>query len=87
MVSPTRPMRRPSVSIRQDSALVRWRLLARDGAELAANRQQEEPADRALTIGQTIDVELKPQRPGTLRLTTIANVGPLAGTLDFRVSP
>lgn len=75
------------VAIRDESSLVRRKLLARDGAELSSQHQREEPADRALTIGQTIDVELEPQRPGTLRLTTAANVGPLGGTLEFRVSP
>ena len=75
------------VAMRQDSSLVRWKLLARDGAELPVQRQIEESADRLLTIGQTIDVELKPQRPGTMRLSTVANVGPLGGALEFRVSP
>ena len=75
------------VAIRQDSSLVRWKLLARDGAELPPDRQIEEPADRPITIGQTFDVELKPQRPGTMRLTAVANVGPLGGTLEFRVAP
>jgi manganese oxidase len=75
------------VAIRQDSSLVRWKLLARDGAELPPGRQVEEAANRPVTIGQTIDVELKPQRPGTMQLKTVANVGPLGGTLELRVSP
>jgi FtsP/CotA-like multicopper oxidase with cupredoxin domain len=75
------------VSLRQDSSLVRWKLVSRDGAQLPVERQIDEPAVRAVTIGQTFDVELKPERPGTLRLTTVANVGPLRGTLEFRVAP
>ena len=75
------------VSIKQDSSLAKWKLLARDGAELPPERQVEEPAIRTVTIGQTFDVELKPQRSGTLRLTTVANVGPLGGALEFHVSP
>jgi FtsP/CotA-like multicopper oxidase with cupredoxin domain len=75
------------VSLRQDSSLVRWRLLARDGADLPEARRVEEPAERLVSIGQTFDVELEPDRPGTLRLTTLANVGTLNGTLEFRVLP
>jgi len=75
------------VSLRQDSSLVRWKVVARDGAQLPVDRQIEEPAARTVTIGQTVDVELKPERPGTLRLTTEANIGPLKGALEFRVAP
>jgi FtsP/CotA-like multicopper oxidase with cupredoxin domain len=75
------------VALRQDSSLVRWKLLARDGADLPAGRQVEEPGERALTIGQTLDVELRPQRAGTMRLSTIANAGPLLGALELRVAP
>jgi FtsP/CotA-like multicopper oxidase with cupredoxin domain len=75
------------VSLRQDSSLVRWKVVARDGAQLPVDRQIEEPAARTVTIGQTVDVELKPERPGTLRLTSVANIGPLKGALEFRVAP
>ena len=76
-----------SVALRQDSSLATWRILARDGADLDDSRRVTRPADVPLSIGQTIDVEITPRQPGTLRLDTRAAAGPSLGTLVMNVSP
>jgi FtsP/CotA-like multicopper oxidase with cupredoxin domain len=73
------------VALHQDTSLVSWRLLARDGAELAEHRRVVRPASQPLTIGQTIDVEITPRAIGTLQLSARAAVGPVLRTVTLRV--
>jgi FtsP/CotA-like multicopper oxidase with cupredoxin domain len=56
------------MELRQDSALVAWRVVAKDGAELPAARQAARPAIQRISIGETVDVEFTPTGPGELRL-------------------
>jgi hypothetical protein len=45
------------------------------------------PGRQAVSIGQTVDVEITPSAPGELRLEARANTGITLGTLPFRVVP
>jgi hypothetical protein len=54
----TRPSIR--VELRQDTTLLTWRALAKDGGELPAARQLERPARQQISIGETYDFELTP---------------------------
>ena len=57
-VSPTGP----------DSMLVRWRPVAKDGADLPEAGRTARPAQQIVTMGETYDFELTPERAGELRL-------------------
>ena len=55
-------------SIRRDTALVTWRAIARDGADLAPAQATMRPAQEYTDVGQTRDFEWTPE-PGTYVLT------------------
>ena len=73
--------------LRQDTTLMQWRLLARDGAELPQHRKVMERAARRLSIGQTMDVEITPRAAGSLRLEFRAVEGTLLGSMPVNVTP
>ena len=75
------------VILRQDTSLVRWRILARDGADLDESLRTTRQGEYPLTIGQTVDMEITPQQAGTVRLDTRANAGFSLGALTIRVAP
>lgn len=85
--------RRPAlwVQLRRDTALVSWRPLAQDGADLPDARRAPGPAFlHNLSIGQTFDFEVVPDAPGELRLEVRSGgvnvpVHPLLATLPIRV--
>jgi FtsP/CotA-like multicopper oxidase with cupredoxin domain len=54
-------------AVYRDTMLVKWRMLARDGAELPPSQALTEPSVEVVDVGQTRDVELVPA-PGTYRL-------------------
>jgi manganese oxidase len=75
---------RPSmrVTVRQDTTLVQWRSLAKDGADLPPDRRTMGPAALQPGNGETFDFELIPQAAGELRLDVVTGVGiPLAHML------
>jgi len=76
-----------AVSLFRDSSRATWRVVARDGAELDEPRRVTGPAGTGLSIGQTVDVEITPREPGTLRLEPRAAAGPSLGALILNVSP
>jgi len=55
-------------AIRRDSALVRWRALARDGADLPPAQATMRPANQYVGVGETFDFEWIPE-PGEYSLT------------------
>ncbi|HJR36234.1 MAG TPA: multicopper oxidase domain-containing protein [Gemmatimonadales bacterium] len=55
-------------TIRRDSALVQWRPLARDGADLPDSQRAMRPARKYVGVGETFDVEWIPE-PGAYTLT------------------
>lgn len=57
----------------EDTMLVRWRPVAKDGRDLPAVGQAPCPATRLVAMGETYDFEYAPIRPGTLRLEVRTN--------------
>ena len=53
----------------RDTSLVRWRAIAKDGADLPPDRAVERPAQVMMDIGQTYDVEFAPNEPGEYALS------------------
>jgi manganese oxidase len=52
----------------QDTMIVSWRPLAKDGFDLPAAMQAPRPARQIVSMGETYDFEYTPQRTGPLRL-------------------
>jgi FtsP/CotA-like multicopper oxidase with cupredoxin domain len=73
-----------TVDLLQDSTLVTWRPVAKDGVELPAARRALRTATQRITIGETLDVEFFPTRPGDYRLE-LRDRGLLVGTLPILV--
>lgn len=71
--------------LKEDTTLVTWRQLAKDGAELPAARRVVKPARQAVAIGETMDFEFFPTRAGTYLLEVRTTGGTLLGTLPLRV--
>lgn len=51
-----------------DGYPVRWRALAKDGADLPPRQQTLDFADRVVSVGETMDFEFRPTRPGQYQL-------------------
>jgi manganese oxidase len=51
-----------------DSMIVPMRLVAKDGADLPESARRMVPTRQVISMGETYDFELSPQRPGRLRL-------------------
>jgi FtsP/CotA-like multicopper oxidase with cupredoxin domain len=52
----------------RDGFPVRWRAIARDGADLPARQRTADFADRVIPVGQTLDFEFRPREPGEYHL-------------------
>jgi FtsP/CotA-like multicopper oxidase with cupredoxin domain len=78
---------RPSMrfEVRQDSALVTWRAVAKDGADLPASLATERRASQQLGNGETYDFELVPAAPGDLRIEVRTAVGVLLTSVPIRI--
>ena len=64
-----------------DTMVVRWRPVAKDGADLPPNARGEQLARQIVAMGETYDFEYTPSRRGTLRLEVrTANPPPGFGT-------
>jgi FtsP/CotA-like multicopper oxidase with cupredoxin domain len=66
------PADRMSFRIFRDTALVRWQLVARDGAELPAHQVRSSPASHRFDVGETFDTEMV-FAPGEYRLVGSRN--------------
>jgi manganese oxidase len=75
---------RPDSSLQnlRDTMLVRWRPLAKDGADLAERSRTLRPAQQVVSIGETHDFEFQPLARGELRIEVRP---PSAGRLFVRV--
>ena len=51
-----------------DSMVVQWRPLAKDGADLPAEYRVPRRAEQIVSMGETYDYEVVPERPGELRM-------------------
>ena len=78
---------RPDSALRlaNDTLLVRWRRLAKDGFDLPPAQQVPRPAHQLVTMGETYDFEYTPVRQGTLRLELRGPEGQLIFRVPIRV--
>jgi FtsP/CotA-like multicopper oxidase with cupredoxin domain len=64
---------------------VRWTQISKDGWDLPAWQRKPEPADRIVSIGETVDVEVTPRQVGDLQLEVRAGRGRLLLSQPVRV--
>jgi FtsP/CotA-like multicopper oxidase with cupredoxin domain len=64
-----------TLSLVQDSTVLRWRKIAKDGADLPASQAVMSPARQVVQVGETFDVELRLE-PGEYRLIAVSLNGP-----------
>jgi FtsP/CotA-like multicopper oxidase with cupredoxin domain len=78
---------RPDSALRlaNDTLLLRWRPLAKDGFDLPPAQQLLRPARQLVSMGETYDFEYTPERPGTLRLELRGPNGQLIFRVPIRV--
>jgi FtsP/CotA-like multicopper oxidase with cupredoxin domain len=74
------------MELRQDTALVNWRPLAKDGADVPTADRSLRKATQTVSIGETMDVEFFPPKPGEYRLEAKSTLGALLGTALIRVN-
>lgn len=74
-----------SVDLLTDTAFAAWRPLAKDGADLPPAARTPRVATAQLSVGETMDVELSPTRPGDYRLEVRTRARTLLATLPIRV--
>ena len=55
-------------AVANDTMVVAWRALAKDGFDLPSTEQRTEPARQIVAVGETYDFEYTPPKPGILRL-------------------
>jgi FtsP/CotA-like multicopper oxidase with cupredoxin domain len=73
------------MELKQDTALVNWRPLSKDGADIPTADRSLRKATQTISIGETMDVEFFPTRPGDYRLEAHTALGVLLGTALLRV--
>lgn len=78
---------RPSISVLvlRDTSLVQWRALAKDGADLPQAKKIVGKARQLVSIGETYDFEIVPEKTGEMRLEIRASNGALVGTMPLIV--
>ncbi|MGH7676852.1 MAG: multicopper oxidase domain-containing protein [Gemmatimonadaceae bacterium] len=73
------------VELRQDTTVLSWRQVAKDGYEVPATARATRQARVPISTGETMDFEFFPTRPGEYRLEARTSSGALLGTLPIRV--
>lgn len=73
------------IALMQGDSVVRWRALAKDGAELPRHLQTTRPASLIAGPGETMDFEYRPIVPGVLRLDVAQRTGAWKTQLPIRV--
>ncbi len=78
---------RPSMigRLMQDSTTLTWRAIAKDGADLPAERRIAGPAFQQLGNGEIYDFEFTPSAPANLRFTVTTGNGVHLASLPIRV--
>ena len=74
------------VVLTQGARPVKWRALAKDGAELPEALRTMQPATAVAAVGETLDFEFTPPRPGDYFLEIVRATGVVSRQL-WRVSP
>jgi FtsP/CotA-like multicopper oxidase with cupredoxin domain len=66
------------VALRRDTSLVRWRAVAKDGADLPPAAATDRPAVVMLNVGETYDFEFDAREPGeyVLQMNQLNRAGP-----------
>ena len=78
---------RPSISvlILRDTSLVQWRAVAKDGADLRDGKKVVGKARQMVSIGETYDFEVVPEKTGEMRLEVRTGNGVLLATMPLIV--
>ena len=78
---------RPSMlfEVWKDSALVSWRAIAKDGADLPSPLATVRPSRQQLGNGETFDFELVPAAAGEMRISIRAAAGAQLASIPIRV--
>ena len=78
---------RPSINVLvlRDTSLVQWRSLAKDGAELPDGKKIVGRARQMVSIGETYDFEIVPEKTGEMRLEVRTGNGVLLATMPLIV--
>jgi FtsP/CotA-like multicopper oxidase with cupredoxin domain len=71
----------------REGTLQHWRPLAKDGADLPEGQRTVRDARQSVSIGETADVEIVPEREGAQTLEAHLSTGALIGTLAVQVGP
>jgi FtsP/CotA-like multicopper oxidase with cupredoxin domain len=74
-------------SLRQDSTVVQWKPLAKDGADLPASQKLSRRAVQGLMVGETYDFEFEPREPGnySLLIESLNATGAIQSSLRQRI--
>jgi FtsP/CotA-like multicopper oxidase with cupredoxin domain len=75
------------ISLSRGDSVVRWRALAKDGAELPAQQQTLRLASLLAGPGETMDFEYQPEAPGPMRLDVVQRTGAWKTMLPIMVEP
>ena len=78
---------RPGIrlELRRDGEVSKWRVVAKDGADLPAARRRTGAARQPISIGETVDVEVTPVAAREMRLEARTVTGGLLGVIPIRV--
>ncbi len=63
------PADRYLFTVRQDTTVVTWKPLAKDGYYYPSRYRKDGPASRRLGVGETFDAEFTPMEPGEYKIT------------------
>ena len=82
-INPNAPL---VISLAADSTLLRWRAIAKDGADLPPAMATVRPASVRIGVGETYDFEFAPDRAGdfTLRAVDLRGVAVVSSSLRVR---
>jgi hypothetical protein len=64
---------------------MRWRAIAKDGADLPESQRVESNAEQILTVGETRDYEVRPIAAGDLKFEVRNIAGAVRGVLHVEV--
>jgi FtsP/CotA-like multicopper oxidase with cupredoxin domain len=79
------PEWRVEFSLGTDTTIVKWRPIAKDGADLPRSQQILQPAYLLTGPGETADFEYVPSEPGSLRLTVKTRISGWVVPVDINV--
>ena len=81
-IAPSIPL---TFALLEDSVPVRWRAVAKDGADLPSHQAKDRPALLQIGVGEAYDFVFVPPRAGTLRIIARGPAGPIRLTGEVRV--